>query len=164
MKPITSRTYFGIGFIICLLLLGAAYYFEFIRGMMPCLLCVLQRWAIILLGIIFLIATLHNPKTIGIRIYGFFILFVSVLGALAAGRQVWLQHQPLPVEETCLPGLQFLLKTHPLHEVVKIMAKGDTQCAKISWQFLTLSMPQWTLVTFLFFVLLGLRQIFRKGA
>lgn len=130
--------------------------------MEPCLLCVLQRWTVMLLGTVFLVASLHHARAFGYRIYAFLTFIISIIGAIAAGRQVWLQHQPLRRDEVCVPGLDYLLKTHPLPEVLRIMIRGGHDCAVVTWRFLSLTMAEWVLIFFIFLALLSLYQLFRK--
>ena len=71
------RTWFLIGFIYCFTMLLVGAYFQFIEELEPCPLCISQRIAILLTGIVFLIAAIQNPRSTGIKIY-------SILGALTA--------------------------------------------------------------------------------
>ena len=49
------------GFLVCVCMMAYALYAEHYMLLMPCPLCVFQRMAVIALGIIFLVVTLHNP-------------------------------------------------------------------------------------------------------
>jgi disulfide bond formation protein DsbB len=42
-----------------------------------------------------------------------------------------------------------MLETAPFLEVLKTVLLGDGNCAEVSWTFLGLSMPAWTLLWFL---------------
>ena len=68
------------GFAICVLLMAYAYFSQFHDGLEPCVLCIFQRIAVILLGVIFLIAFLHHPRIIGARIYGVLLLLIAAVG------------------------------------------------------------------------------------
>ena len=85
---------------------------------------------------------------------------VAGVGAAIAARHVWLQH--LPPEETprCGPGLDYLLDTLPLNELVREVLTGSGECAKVDWTLLGLSMPEWTLLLFLG---LGVLGVFGNG-
>jgi len=39
---------------------------------------------------------------------------------------------------------------------------GSGECAKVEWQFLGLSIPGWTLITFSGFILFGLLLLFHR--
>ena len=139
----------GLLFLVCAGSLGFAYYAQFGLGLEPCPLCILQRLTLMVLGVVFLLATLHHPAGWGARVYGALISVVASIGAAIAARHVWLQH--LPPEETprCGPGLDYLLETLPLSETVREVLTGSGECAQVDWTLLGLSMPQWTLLLFL---------------
>ena len=153
---LTARKINFVAFLCCILLLIVSFYFQFADRMQPCLLCILQRWVMGALMIIFLLAAIQNPKKMGVRIYAAIAFLFAVLGAVLAGRQVWLQHQPPSPQETCLPGLQFLLQTRPLPEVVKIMFHGGSDCAEVTWRFLGMTMAEWTLLIFILVAIFSL--------
>lgn len=70
MHLLNRRTVNLLGFAICAGLMGYALYLQHYVGLDPCPLCVLQRMAVIGLGVLFLLAGLHHPATMGARIYG----------------------------------------------------------------------------------------------
>ena len=51
------------GFLACVGMMGYALYAEYQLLLEPCPLCVFQRMAVIALGIVFLVAALHNPAS-----------------------------------------------------------------------------------------------------
>lgn len=135
-------------FAICICAMGAALFFQHVMGLEPCPLCILQRLAVMSIGLTYLIAALHNPNRVGSIIYNIFGLLFAAAGAFVAGRQVWLQGLPPDQVPACGPGLDYLLEVSPLLEVLKTVLHGSGECAEIQWQFLGLSMPQWTLFMF----------------
>ena len=141
------RTKNFLSFLFCCFLIIAALYFEMIKGLAPCPLCILQRLIVITLGVLFLLAFLHNPKTWGRKIYGVLCLLTALAGMAAATRQLWLQFHP-ETNTLCVPSLMYLLKTVPLTETLKILVTGTSDCSAIQWHFLGLTMPGWTLVSF----------------
>ena len=163
MKLLSARAINSIGLVICLALLAMSYYFQLDKGMDPCLLCLLQRWLLTLSGILFFIAALHHPQQRGFRVYGILSLLSALGGIIASGRQVWLQHQPPNLSEACVPGLNYLLQTRPLPDVLKLMLHGGQDCAAIVWRF-GLTMSEWSLLFFALLALLSLIQIFRRAA
>ena len=56
-------------FLICAGLIAYALYAQFHLGLDPCPLCIFQRIGIAAVGVIFLIAALHDPRAWGSRIY-----------------------------------------------------------------------------------------------
>ena len=57
-----SRSLYFLGFLACTGMMSYALYAEYILHLIPCPLCVLQRLAVSLTGVIFLIASIHNPR------------------------------------------------------------------------------------------------------
>jgi disulfide bond formation protein DsbB len=156
MKVISARTINLSSFFICCGLIAFAYYLEMALSLQPCPLCILERGVFALLAFIFLLATLHNPGYKGQRIYGSLTLLLAVLGMLFAGRHLWLQGKPSVLGEVCVPGVTYLLKSLPLTQAIKTMFLGSSDCAKVSWSFLGLSIPGWTFLFYDIFALLGL--------
>jgi len=143
-----------IGFFVGVGLLIFALLLEHFRNLTPCPLCVFQRIFFGVMGVLFLFAAIQNPKKIGQRIYLIFIFIVGLLGVAAAWRQLWLQANPVHAATTsCVPGLTYLLKVLPLSEAFKIMLNDPSNCAKVDWTFLHLSIPAWSLIWFILLLL-----------
>lgn len=159
MKLMTARTINLGSFFICCGLIAFAYYLEIVLNLQPCPLCFLERFIFGSLALIFLIATLHNPGTRGQKIYGTMTLLLAALGMIFAGRHLWLQGQPSALGEICVPGISYLLKSLPLTQAIKTMFLGSSDCSKVVWSFLGLSIPGWTFLFFDVFALLGLAWI-----
>lgn len=159
MKMISARTINFASFLICCALIGFAYYLQNILNLQPCPLCVLERGIFGILAGIFLIATFHNPGSNGQRVYGSVLLFFAIVGMVFAGRHLWLQGNPNALGEICVPGISYLLKSLPLSQALKTMFMGSSECAKVDWSFLGLSIPGWTFLFFDVFALLGLGLI-----
>lgn len=156
---LSPRSWFFIGFLACAALLAAAAYFQFIEGLEPCPLCISQRLAVFLAGLCFLAAALHNPGPAGIKRYAVGGAFIALAGAGISLRHVWLQHLPPDQVPECGPGLAYVFENFPLSETLKLMLNGSGDCAEVSWTFLALSMPAWTLIAFLLLAALSLSQI-----
>lgn len=159
MKMLTARTLNFVSFWICCALIGFAFYLQNIMNLQPCPLCVLERGVLTILAIIFLLATIINPGLKGQRLFGSLLLFFAIFGMLFAGRHLWLQGQPNQLGEICVPGVSYLLKSLPLSQAIKTMFLGTSDCAKVDWTFLGLSIPGWTFIFFDFFALASLGLI-----
>ncbi|MEO5861926.1 MAG: disulfide bond formation protein B [Burkholderiales bacterium] len=153
---LNRRVVYLSGFIACAGLIAFALYLQHKLGEDPCALCIFQRVAVGVLGLVFLIAALHNPRAIGNRIYAGLGLVVAAIGGAIAGRHVWLQHLPKDQVPECGPGLNYLLETQPWMQVLGNVLKGSGECAEVGWRFMNLSIPEWTLICF---VLLGMVAI-----
>jgi disulfide bond formation protein DsbB len=148
------RAQFLTGALVCIALLAYALYEQFQMGVEPCPKCIFQRVAFMAMAVFFIIGGLHSPRgAVGRRIYAALVAISAAVGAVVAVRHLIVQFSPKdPLMEGCGPGLNYLLDSFPIAEAIKkaFMATGD--CGEISWTFLGLTMPGWTLICF---VLLG---------
>src|SRR5687767_9849454 len=80
-----------------LFILTAAYYFQFVKGLNPCPLCIMQRVCAFLLGMLCLMGLLLQTMKRARHVAGF-QMFFALAGLFFAGRQLWLQS--LPPEQT----------------------------------------------------------------
>ncbi|MCY4348304.1 MAG: disulfide bond formation protein B [Thiotrichales bacterium] len=144
------------GFATCVVLMAMALWLQHVEGLEPCPLCVLQRGAVVVLGVIMLAGALHDPGATGRRIYGALITVAGIAGAGVAGRHVWLQSLPPGEAPECGPGLEYMLGAFPLTDVIGMVLRGSGECAEVHWTFLALSIPEWTLIAFIAFALFGL--------
>lgn len=155
----TNRTCSGLIVATVIGLMGYALYTQYFEGLKPCPLCVTQRGFYLLAGLVALIAAIHNRRA---RIYGGLVTLAAIGGASVAGRQVWLQHLPADQVPACGPDLSYMLETFPLSEVLLTLFRGDGNCAEVVWQFLGLSMPEWSLIWFVILAAAGLWLVLRR--
>ena len=134
------------GFAVCCGLMGFALFAQHVLLLDPCPLCVFQRVAVISIGLIFLVAALHNPSGAGRIVYSLLLALAAIAGAAVAGRHAWLQQLPPDKVPSCGPGLDYMLETLPFTEMLSTVFKGSGECAEIVWQFLGLSMPAWVFI------------------
>ncbi|NNC97821.1 MAG: disulfide bond formation protein B [Gammaproteobacteria bacterium] len=153
INKITRRHWNLLGFVLCFSFIAYALYTQYFGGLDPCNLCIFQRVAMIILGLIFLIAAIHDPAGKGRYVYALFGLIAGGVGAFIAGRHVWIQSQPPDPFTSCGGDLSYLLDTYPFFKVFELVLQGSGDCSTIDWQFLGFTMPQWT---FFWFVVLGL--------
>ena len=83
-----------IGFLLAMTLVFTSYYFQHALSFRPCLLCTIQRDIFIALAMVFFLAFAHQYFRGPARSYSIITAVLSVLGAAAAGRQLWLQSLP----------------------------------------------------------------------
>lgn len=138
-----------LGFLACVFAMAFALYLEHFRNFEPCPFCIFQRVAMIGTGLVFLVAAVHGPKAWGRWVYAGLASLVALVGAGIAARHVWLQSLPPELVPACGPTLDYLLDMMPLQEVVTTVLRGDGNCAKIDAQWLGISLPGWTLLSFL---------------
>ena len=143
-----SRVLNLLGFLACAGMMAYALYAEHVLYLDPCPLCVFQRMATIGTGLVFLVAAIHNPGAWGRRVYAVLLGVTAASGIGVAGRHVWLQNLPKDQVPACGPGLDFMMDTFPLFEVLNMVLSGSGECAEVSWRFFGLTMPTWTLICF----------------
>ncbi len=151
-QNISRRWLYLIGALAVAAMFGSALYLQYILHQEPCPLCMIQRVIFIAIGVLFAVAALHNAKLIGARIYSILIALFAAGGVAVASHHIWLQHLPKDQVPGCGPGLDFMLKNFPMSDVWQELMHGSGECAVKGWTFLTLSIPEWSLVSY---VLLG---------
>tara|TARA_R110001606_G_scaffold361754_3_gene514985 strand:- start:42054 stop:42536 length:483 start_codon:yes stop_codon:yes gene_type:complete len=159
---LSPRRLFLLGFLLCSSMVAVASYFQLIDNLEPCPLCILQRVFTMLVGLVLLIAVLHNPKHIGTRIYGGLAGLLALLGASVAARHVWLQNLPEDQVPSCGPGLNFMLDNFPLGDTINMVLRGSGECAEVLWTFMGVSIPGWTLLAFILLATLSLIPLLRR--
>jgi len=133
-------------FLLSLSVLVASFYFEWVKGLQPCPLCLMQRLCVILLVITSLLMLIMRTG----RGRALFIIqsLVALAGVYFAGRQLWLQSLPPDQLPSCLPGMDVLLRYFPWTDVLHALFFGAADCGEVTWQWLGLSMPGWSLLYF----------------
>jgi disulfide bond formation protein DsbB len=140
--------------LVCAGLLAAALYLQEVENLAPCPLCVGQRIAYWLVGFVALVAFLHNPSGRSVaRLYSALIVAFAAIGAAIAIRQEWiiLTAKPGGCSMVISPE-EKLLNALPLAKWWPSMFEAAGDCASVTWRFLSLSIPEWSL---LWFVLLA---------
>lgn len=140
----------------CIALLGAAYVMEYGFNMEPCKLCMFQRVVFMALAVVALLAALTNPRKIGKALWGMLLVILAGLGIALSWRHLYLQSLPPELVPDCGPPLDYMMDILPLNEVIVSVLNGSGDCAEVSWQFLGLSIPGWTLVAFIMLMLLAI--------
>lgn len=143
------RLAFGVGALVCVGLLGYAYYLQYVKGLEPCPLCMVQRGFFYAVMALFILATLQGPRRWGVYVYAGLITLFALGGAATASRQVWLQHLPPDKVPQCGPDLFFMLDNFPLSRTLEKLFYGTGECAVVDWKFLGLSIAGWSLVWFI---------------
>jgi disulfide bond formation protein DsbB len=135
-----------LGLLACVGLISYALYVQYGIGLEPCPLCILQRIAVIVIGVLFLLAFLQDPGNKGARVYGVLIDVAALAGVAVAARHIWIIAQPPGTVAECGASLDYMMDVLPLHEVLGKILTGSGECAKIDWEFLGLNMPTWVLI------------------
>ena len=143
------RPAYLLGFLVCAGLMGWALWLQYGMGLDPCPLCALQRIAVIAIGIVFLIAGLHNPGRTGAAVYA------------GSDRHHRRRSASSPRCGTCGSSRCPRARCPPAGwasttcwrrcrstDVLSRVFKGSGECAEQAWVFLGLAIPSWTFVFF----------------
>ncbi len=150
-------------FLGCLGLIVVGLYMDQVMALEPCPLCITQRIFIILTGCIALIASVHNPLHWGRKLYSALGAIAAVAGGYFSSHHLWLQSLPPEDVPACGPGLSYILEAFPLREALELLLRGNGNCAEVSWTFLSLSIPGWTLIAFSGLALMHIYQALRAN-
>lgn len=130
--------------LICIGLLGYALYLQFMRDMLPCPLCIMQRYAFALVALLCLIAATLPPP--GLRILAGLATLAAAGGAAIAGRHLWIKAHPAV---SCgIDPLETLLNKLPFADWLPFLFQADGLCTTEYDPIFGLSIPQWSLVWF----------------
>ncbi|WP_246439010.1 disulfide bond formation protein B [Teredinibacter franksiae] len=155
----------GINLLIVLVSTGAVLiavlFFQKVLHLTPCPLCVTQRVFVMAVGLLALLAFIHAPKKRGGRIYAGLGAVVALSGGAISLRHLWLQSLPDHLVPACGSGIAYLFQTLPLMDALKVILQGDGDCAEVVWSLWGISIPGWTLVSFIAFALINAWQFTR---
>lgn len=144
--------------ILSLFVLSGSYYFQYMDEMLPCPLCLMQRFCTVFIALFSLAAWIWTgPPT---RILTLFQWAFCLLGIYFASRQIWLMAFVKEDTGACLPGLDIMLRYFPWQDTLHTLIFGSADCSRIQWTWLGLPMPVWSLGYFLsvFFLVFLLRR------
>lgn len=160
---LTHRHLFLIAALACAGMIAFALYLQEVLNLEPCPLCIFQRVFIIAIGVVALLAALHNPARLGRGVYAALMGLLAIGGGAVATRQVWLQHLPADQVPECGPSLDYMLDVFPLSQTLQLVLRGSGECAKVDWTLLGFSIAEWMLVVFTGFLVYAGVLIFNKS-
>ena len=161
LDRLSPRLVFAAVFLVCAALMGFGLVLQHVQNLEPCPMCIMQRVAFIVCGAVALIAALHHPQGVGVRVYGLLMAATALAGASVAARQSWLQHFPPKIVD-CGPDLEFMLDSFPLVQALPLIFRGTGDCSKVQWTFLGLSIAEWSLVWFVAIAVVGIYLLLTK--
>jgi len=163
MTLFKPRLMYAYAFMSIVAMFFIAMYLQFVKGINPCPLCIVQRIALAFLAVFFFLGMLFQLKKFGRFFVGGFAFIISAAGATLAGRQVWLQHLPPNKSAECGVSLQYMLQVLPLDQVLKKVLQGTADCSQLEWTLFGFSLAEWTLFWFVIFALFALWQTCRRS-
>jgi disulfide bond formation protein DsbB len=144
----------------CLGLLGFGLYLQHVVGLEPCPMCIVQRYALVLVAILAGAVSASGKKSLQMGGVGL-LLLVAGFGAFVAARQSFLQWYP-PKVATCGRDLYGMIETFPLKRAIPMIFKGGGDCSVVDWTFLGGSIANWSFVCFGLIAVLALVFLVRS--
>ena len=142
-------------------MLAFGLYLQHVVGLNPCPMCIVQRYALLLVALIAGLTALARGR-LTLMAGSALMLVVAGFGAFVAARQSWLQWYP-PEVSSCGRDFYGMIETFPLQRVIPMIFKGSGDCTKIDWTFLGLSLANWSFVWFAVFLVVGLLLILKQS-
>ncbi len=145
----------------CVAMLAFGLYLQHGLGLVPCPMCIVQRYVLILIALIAALAGATGRK--GLHLGASATLLLSAgFGAYVAARQSWLQWYP-PEVVSCGRDFYGMIETFPLQRAIPMIFKGGGDCSKVDWTFLGGSIANWSFLCFCGIAALALTQLWRTG-
>jgi disulfide bond formation protein DsbB len=145
----------------CIGLLAYGLYLQHVVGLEPCPMCIVQRYALVLVALLAGLAAAGKAR--GLHIGGSVLMILAAgFGAFVAARQSWLQWYP-PEVSSCGRDLYGMIEAFPLKRAIPMIFKGSGDCAAVDWTFLGGSIANWSFLCFVAIVLVSLVLITRLG-
>ena len=147
--------------VVCVAMLAFGLYLQHVVGLEPCPMCIVQRYALVLVAVLCALTAFATRK--GMLIGGAILtLLMAASGAFVAARQSFLQWYP-PEEASCGRDFYGMIETFPLKRAIPMIFKGSGDCTRIDWTFLGGSIANWSFVSFTGIALVMLALIIRQA-
>jgi disulfide bond formation protein DsbB len=143
----------------CVAMLAFGLYLQHVVGLEPCPMCIVQRYALVLVALVSGITALARRRGALVGGSGLLVLLAG-LGAFVAARQSWLQWHP-PEIASCGRDFYGMIETFPLQRAIPMIFKGGGDCTKVDWTFLGGSIANWSFVWFCLFAVVALTLVLR---
>ncbi|RIX77048.1 disulfide bond formation protein B [Acidovorax cavernicola] len=144
----------------CVLMLAFGLYLQHVVGLEPCPMCIVQRYALMLVALFTGLAALFRSR--GLQVTGGVLALVSALGgAYTAAQQSWLQWYP-PEVVSCGRDLYGMIETFPLKRALPMIFRGGGDCSKIDWTLFGLTLANWSFIAFTVLTLLLITLLVRR--
>jgi disulfide bond formation protein DsbB len=138
----SSRTLLLVIAAACFALIGAALYLQHVKDMLPCPLCVIQRYLFLAVGVCSLVGALGGKIKAGAG-----LALLGALGGLAVvGKHLYVLAHP---GFSCgIDPMETALNKIPTATMLPWLFRADGLCENARDTLLGLSIPQWSAVWF----------------
>ncbi len=157
-----TRQLLGLIALGCAGMLAFGLYLQHVVGLEPCPMCIVQRYALVLVAVVAGVAALVQSPAARLWVVGLMGLLAG-FGAFVAARQSWLQWNP-PEILSCGRDFFGMIESFPLKRAIPMIFRGSGDCTEIDWTFLGLSIANWSFLCFAGIALLALLLLLRRPA
>ena len=158
------KSYRTVLFVVFLLSAAAAagsFFAQYVMGLNPCPLCILQRVAVLaVLAASALALLLPTAKAAGRAAAALLVGAPAVWGLYVACYQLWLQSLPAEEQPSCGAPWTFRLKEWPLFDYWRFVVEGFGNCG-VREYVLGVPLPVWSLLFFAAVLLLAWGMLLR---
>ena len=155
MLPSNRQILFAISS-ICFALIGVALYLQHVHDMLPCPLCVIQRYMFLAIGVCALVSAISGKVR-----EGTILALMAALGGLyAVGKHLYVIANP---GFSCgIDPMETFLNKIPTAEYLPWLFRADGLCEGATDTVLGLAIPQWSAVWFVALTVLLVWVLVRK--
>lgn len=140
-------------------LLAYGLYLQHVVGLVPCPMCIVQRYALVLVAVLAALTAMARRR--GVHNTGIVLMLLAAgFGAFVAARQSWLQWYP-PEVSSCGRDFYGMIENFPLQRAIPMIFKGGGDCTTIDWTFLGGSIANWSFLCFVAIFVVGTAQMLR---
>ncbi|MAZ43608.1 MAG: hypothetical protein CMF48_00320 [Legionellales bacterium] len=134
--------------LVCFSIVLVTLVMQFSFDLIPCSLCYIQRYLLLGIGIVSVLATLPIMSRRMQRVWAACAFIITSLGLATSIHHLRLQMLPPDQVPNCLPSADYLLANFPILEALEMILKGDHSCANPGWIFLGISLAGWAGIVF----------------
>ena len=147
-ESLSARSLYVAAAMLVVAAIAGALYLQYVVGLNPCPLCVIQRMASIAAAIFALLAALAAYRSWPRPLLGIFGMAFAGAGGAVAVWHAWLLKHP-PESLGCGRPFEWFSDDFPLVTWLPKLFRGDGDCLAVDWTFLGLGVPHLSALTFL---------------
>ncbi|MBC5764297.1 disulfide bond formation protein B [Ramlibacter albus] len=144
----------------CIAMLAFGVYLQQVVGLDPCPMCIVQRYAFILVALVAGIGACFKGRGAHVTTGVLMVLF-SGFGAFVAARQSFLQWYP-PEVVSCGRDFYGMIENFPLRRAIPMIFRGTGDCTKVDWTFLGGSIANWAFLVFCATAVVGVLIVVKR--
>lgn len=150
LRRATPRALLALIVAIVVLSMAGGLFFQHVLQLVPCPLCVLQRVAIIGVGI-FAALGLLAAAALGQLVAASLAVVFALAGAGVAGWHSWILVYP-PESMSCGRPFEWFHEDFPLATWLPKLFAGEGDCLKVDWTLFGLAIPNMSLIAFVLLI------------